>query len=135
MSTLYGNGSKKYQHILKIPPPSEHRIMNDIIDLLRYDNWFVERNNVGATKIPQVDKYGNASSRFVRFNTVGKADITALKNGVFVAIEVKTPKTYKNVTIYQSNYLEMVNSHGGIGFVAWSVEMVAKKLGIPMLFP
>lgn len=115
-----------------IPQPSEHQIMDAIQDLLRYDGYKVWRNNVGA--MPYQDKYGK--SRMVRFGQAGMSDLFAIqpKTGRFIAIEVKTPKTINTVKPWQQDFIDQVNHYGGIGMVAWNVDMVAQKLGIKLLF-
>ena len=50
--------------------------------------------------------------------------------GVFLAIEVKKPGG--KLTAAQQEFLDTVNHHGGIGFVAESCEQVIDRLGLPM---
>lgn len=102
--------------------PTENQIMNQIIDYLRYRGYLVWRNNTGAAEYEKDGK-----KRLVRFGQKGASDIFCIdhKNqGRFVAIEVKTPKTARRVTRWQQEFLDNVNAHNGLGFVATSVEEV-----------
>ncbi len=66
--------------------------------------------------------------RHVRFAFVGCADIIGqLKNGRFLAIEVKRPGG--KPTPDQQAFIDMVNRHGGVAFVADCVATVEAVLG------
>lgn len=54
----------------------------------------------------------------------GVPDILACYKGMFIAIEVKTPKTQKNVSELQKYNLARIQELGGHTLVAWSVEQV-----------
>lgn len=116
----------------KLPPISEHLIMNTIIDLLRYNNYLVWRNNVGAR--PWTDKYGR--KKFIRFGKPGFSDIFAIqpKTGIFIALECKRPETRKDVTPAQQDFINQVNDKGGIAAVVCSSQEAATVLGIKGLF-
>lgn len=60
------------------------------------------------------------------FRKKGVADILGLYRGYFLAIEVKT-KTGK-VSLEQNEFIAQVVKHGGIAFVARSLEDVIEKL-------
>ena len=60
----------------------------------------------------------------------GIADILGIYNGKFLAIEIKTHRG--RVSPEQQRFLDNVNQHGGIGFVARSVEDVAEALGLTL---
>lgn len=114
--------------------PSEHQIMHSIIDLLRYDGWLVWRQNVGGTKYQ--DKYGK--QKYIAFGQAGMSDIMAIKNGHFLAIEVKSPERFKlkdhGCTRWQLDFLESVRLHGGTAFVTCSLDDVEHQLGMKTLF-
>ena len=48
--------------------------------------------------------------------------------GVFVAVEVKTPRTLNNTSKLQDYNLAKINEAGGIAIVAWSSEVVKETL-------
>lgn len=58
----------------------------------------------------------------------GISDLIGIYKGRFVAIEVKTPDNKKGTTKLQDWFIEQVNSCGGLGFVARSVEEIETKL-------
>lgn len=105
---------------------SEHDIQNQILSYLQYAGYMVWRNNTGVAKYE-----GNGKTRMVRFGQAGHADIFLIdhKNqGRFVAIEVKKPSTKKNLTRWQQEFIDNVNSKGGFAFVATSIEEVEAQL-------
>jgi hypothetical protein len=71
------------------------------------------RNNVGRFKI---------GSRYIQYGLcVGSSDLIGFTAaGDFVAIECKTSKGKKSID--QQNFIEAVNSAGGIAFFAYSVQ-------------
>ena len=54
----------------------------------------------------------------------GVPDILTCVGGVFVGIEVKTPKTENNVSKLQEYNIKKIKESGGIAFVATSIEDV-----------
>jgi hypothetical protein len=84
------------------------------------------RVNVGAVT---AKAHGfNASDRFIRFGQKGMSDILGLipPTGRLLAIEVKL--LGRAPTVYQQAFLDQVRKHGGIAFVAYSVEHVEIRL-------
>lgn len=63
------------------------------------------------------------------YSTAGLPDLMALKNGRFVAIEVKRPG--KQPSEIQRQWLKRLSSAGVTAFVACSVDDVASVLGGP----
>jgi penicillin-binding protein-related factor A (putative recombinase) len=59
----------------------------------------------------------------------GISDILGVYNGRLLAIEVKDPLN-KDRPEHQKNFINQVNSFGGIAFFATSIEDVKKELGI-----
>ena len=59
---------------------------------------------------------------------IGQSDIIGLHKGKFLAIEVKQPN--KKATPKQEKYINKINSCGGIGFVAHSLQEVKDILGV-----
>lgn len=114
----------------KLPEPNEHVIMNSIIDLLRYNNYLVWRNNVGAA--PYENKYGK--KQWIRFGKPGFSDIFAIRpGGTFVSLEVKTPARKRTATQAQLDWIQSVKDKGGIAEIVCSVEEAASVLGIKLL--
>jgi penicillin-binding protein-related factor A (putative recombinase) len=95
----------------------EGLIKKDICDYLRARGVFFWMQQAG--KIPG-RKNSSKNSRN------GVSDILGSYKGRLMAIEVKT-KTGR-VSTEQTEFLELVNRTGGIGFVARSVEDVQKGL-------
>lgn len=58
----------------------------------------------------------------IRMNKAGTSDILGVYHGKFIAIEVKLPKTIKNVTEAQKMFLQCIRDHGGIAGVATTPE-------------
>lgn len=83
----------------------------------------VFRNNSGAFQ----DKRG----QWVRFGVAnpGGADLIGFtRNGIFLAVEIKTAKG--RATDEQINFINIVNKFGGIGFIARSAEEAVKELAL-----
>jgi hypothetical protein len=51
---------------------------------------------------------------------VGSSDLIGIKNGKFLAIEVKEGNG--KPTVEQASFVQMVNDNGGRGGIVWSVE-------------
>ena len=78
--------------------------------------------NVGSHLINEKN-----SRRFVRYAFVGCSDILGqLKNGQFLAIEVKSE--VGKLTEKQREFINKVNTNGGVAFVARSIEDVEENL-------
>lgn len=58
-----------------------------------------------------------------RFSINGVSDVLGvLKNGKFVAIEIKTPQRRNNVSAPQQDFINMVTGNNGYAFVVTSVQ-------------
>ena len=95
----YGYGTK---------PQPESFILNQVRDILRLDGWDVTRHQQGM-----------GSRR-------GFPDLTALKDGVTLYIEIKT-KTGKQ-SAYQVEFEKVCRAHGGTYILARSVDDVKPYL-------
>lgn len=95
---------------------AEHDIQSQILEYLQLRHVLVFRNNTGRRG-------------YVRFGLdVGSSDIIGvLPGGRFLAIEVKKPKGGV-VSEFQTRFLESVNAHGGLGFVARSLADVEERI-------
>lgn len=84
--------------------PKEIDIQNAIRDYLRWNGWFVIRHQqtLGSHK--------------------GLSDLTAVKNGQTVYIEVKTPRG--NQSQDQIDFQEDIESHGGLYILARDIADV-----------
>jgi hypothetical protein len=86
---------------------------------------FAHRMNAGAGKFLYPD---GSTSQFIRFGFAGMADISGQTvDGKRLEVEVKAAG--KDPTADQIAFLERVNRHGGIGFVARGVADVIRELG------
>lgn len=81
---------------------------------------WVERMNSGAFK---------AGNRFIRFGFAGCPDVIGmLRDGRFLGVEVKAPNG--KLRPEQQLFIELVNNHGGIAFVAKDCRDVLREIGI-----
>jgi hypothetical protein len=120
---------------------NEHDVQNQIIDFLRYEGYFVVRQNVGARQepvfkkgMPVLQRNGKQKQRFIQFGVKGMSDLWAVQppNGRLICIEVKHPDNRDGATPEQISFIQNVQLKGGIAFVAASVEEVAMQLGIKL---
>jgi len=93
-----------------VDPKSEAAITRSIRDLLNRMNIFNWKNWGGP------------------MGTKGVPDILGIYKGQFLGIEVKTAKG--KVRPDQEQFLENIRKHGGIGFVARSLDDVIDNLGL-----
>lgn len=100
----------------------EKDIQDSILDYLGMTRVLAWRNNTGVGRFQGKD----GKDRFIRFSRPGASDIFAVKNGTFIAIEVKRPGG--KVSPAQAEFIEDVTKAGGIAFVAYSLEDVIEKL-------
>ena len=105
--------------MMKIKPQTEKEITQSIRGLLKVYNIF-------HWKVWQ----GLGSKR-------GVSDIIGIHKGKFIAIEVKRKdasrcpyKCNHNVCVEQRAFLNHVNTEGGIGFVARSIDDVVDRLDL-----
>lgn len=91
--------------IAPLQKEKETDIQNQIRDYLRMKGWFVIRHqqSMGSLK--------------------GLSDLSALKDGITIYIEVKTSKGHQSQ--YQMQFQHDIESHGGIYILARSIEDVA----------
>jgi hypothetical protein len=64
-------------------------------------------------------------------STPGVPDIIGIYKGRFLGIEIKGERG--KVSLVQQQFIDLINQHGGIAFVARSVDDVARHLGINYL--
>jgi len=99
-------------------------IQKSIVEYLSYHSnvaW-VERMNVGCHLINE-----NNSRRYIRYAFVGCSDILGqLKNGQLLAIEVKSATGVLSES--QREFINKVNTNGGVAFVARSIDDVEINL-------
>ena len=83
----------------------ETDIQNQIRDYLRMKGWFVIRHqqSMGSLK--------------------GLSDLSALKEGITIYIEVKTSKGYQSE--YQKKFQQDIESHGGVYILAREIDDVS----------
>lgn len=103
----------------------EKHIQKQILDYLSYRPGKFWRQNTGAFKGKYTSKRtGVTKSRFVQFSISGAADITGVKDGRRIEIEVKRPK--KDQSPEQIAFQELIESQGGLYVLARSLEDVRK---------
>lgn len=114
----------------------EADVQKAIFELLIYHKFLVIRINQGAHTVTQTPTSKRRHIRFAMWNVLGRqkrsagiADILAVApNGKLWAIEVKAPGKLKRLTDHQKIFLDEVDWHGGVAFVADSTELVEEKL-------
>lgn len=99
---------KKTSRVVKQPPAVPHEketaIQNRIRDFLRMHGWYVMRHqqSLGSLK--------------------GMSDLTAIKDGKTIYVEVKTPRGHQSQ--YQKEFQREIESHGGTYILARGIEDV-----------
>ncbi len=97
----------------------EQAIQKQIIEYLTITGWFVIKNNtVGIWKAKTKSYIPNQSK--------GLADLTAIKNGRVIMIEVK--KKYGKQSPNQVEFQDKWESKGGEYILAYSLDEVIKKI-------
>ena len=99
----------------------ESDILNQVIRYLHYRPGKYWRQNTGAFKVQEQGR----KSRFIRFNVPGAADITGIREGQRIEIEVKRPGG--KLTDKQKAFGEMIKSEGGKYLVVYGVEDLQKE--------
>jgi hypothetical protein len=109
--------------VISVTP--ENYIKNQICAYLRFTRNFIFLHDSVGIYDPKINRFRKNTNRH---RIRGVSDILGiLKNtGRFLAIEVKVPGN--KPTIYQTNFIENVRAHGGIAFVATSLEDVKSEL-------
>ena len=102
----------------KAAADSEAAIQKHIINYLTRIGAVVLRTNSG--------QIATATGHTIRLGAAGTSDLTVLYRGVWYSIEVKKPGNV--ATALQSAYLERVNTAGGVGFVATSLDEVMQRI-------
>jgi len=124
------NAQDKPRPTLKLtrPEPPEAAVLDAVLKTLRLHRrvaW-CERMNSGAGRFMHPD---GSTSQFIRFGFVGMSDILGqLRCGRFLAVECKRPSQHP--TAEQQQFIDTVNAHGGVGFVARSADDVITQLGM-----
>jgi len=112
----------------------EKAIQSQILSILRYNGFYVQRMNSGGMKASYTFKRGaragGVSHRFMRAAAIGTPDIMAFKiidgKTQLFFIEVKRPGN--EPTMLQKLKMEELTDHGAKCFIATSVEDVIKNI-------
>jgi hypothetical protein len=104
---------------LKLQYATEHQIQSQILDYLHLRNIFAWRNNTGGFA-----NFSKGKKYFVRYGLKGSGDIFSVYKGKFISIEVKSWKGI--VSDEQKDFMEKINSNGGIAFIARNIDDVIK---------
>lgn len=104
-----------------MPKSIEQDIQKQIIDYLRYQGWFVIKNNT-------VGIYKKSTDSYIPNPARGLADLTAIKNGQVIMIEVKKKggKQSDNQKEFQKNW----EDKGGKYYLVFNLEEVINKITI-----
>jgi len=94
--------------------------------------WGLYKLGIFAFKCPTTGYFHPTLKRFVKhknpFAISGVSDILCVIEGKFVAIEVKSAKGRPSPD--QIKFIDNVNKHGGIAFIARSWDEVKEKLAL-----
>lgn len=95
----------------------ERDIQKSIIDYLRFLGWFVVKNNTTGI-------YKKATDSYIPNTAKGQGDLTILKDGRVIILEVKNSKgkQSENQIEFQNNW----ERHGGEYYVVRSLDDVDK---------
>ncbi len=112
---------------MNLPAPKESEIQRQIAEWLTLNGWLVVRIN------PHIIKRTGKDGRVHHYKSCsaeGVSDLIAFRLGQFCAIEVKRPgaTTDRRRQLQQSEFLDRIRAHGGIGFYARSLEEVIEAL-------
>jgi hypothetical protein len=108
---------------MSIKSGTEAQIKRAILDYLHVKGALVWINSSTGVYDPTRRIFRKPNSPY-QLN--GTSDILGLYEGRFLAIEVKKPKCYPSES--QKRFIELVKEHGGIAFVARSVDDVINNL-------
>lgn len=91
----------------------EQQIQKSIIDYLRLKGWYVYKNATVGT-------YKQSTGKYIPAQTHGVADLTAIKDGHVVQIEIKRPggKQSENQVIFADDWM----SHGGTYILIHNID-------------
>lgn len=108
----------------------EKQIESGILTYLKLKGIYAWKNNSTGVFDPKTKKFRKNKNPFV---LNGVSDILGiLPNGSLLAIEVKLDNTHLTKKTYptedQKTFMENINKHRGVAFVARSVEDVASVL-------
>lgn len=106
---------------------AESEIMKQILVELPKHGIIASRNNLGTAYAGETIFNGRdvliknfRAVKYGVFNPSGSDILGIMPSGKLLAIEVKTPSG--RVSEGQQDFINMVNSHGGVAFVARSVQ-------------
>lgn len=122
------NAQDKPRPKLKLTPSvaPEAAVLDAVLKALRLHPrvaW-CERMNSGAGRFVYPD---GKTSQWITFGFVGMSDILGqLRDGRFLACEVKARNG--KATLEQLGFLSNVRHHGGVAFLAYSIDDVMREL-------
>lgn len=103
----------------KTPKKKESVVQGHILDYLRYRPGAYWRQNTGAVRYDY-----NGKTRFVKFGVKGAADITGIRDGRRIEIEVKREGEVQNDN--QKHFQAVIEREGGLYILAYSLEDVQR---------
>lgn len=104
-------------------PVREMDLTRAVVDYLRAMGFMAWRQNVGQSKYTGRD----GRDRFVKFGFAGLSDVLGvLPGGRFIAVETKVGSN--TATADQAAFLAEVQSLGGVGILAYSLDDVDTRL-------
>jgi hypothetical protein len=110
------------RNLMSIKATTEGDILKQCLEYLHLRGWHAWRNNSGGR--PWTDRTGK--TRLMRFGAKGSGDILAVRDGVFLSLEVKKPGG--KVSDDQKAWIDTIRRHGGLAFVVRSVDELMAEL-------
>ena len=107
-------------------------IQRAIVENLNYLGCICWRTAAGMVKKSYTyrrgRRAGTTKDNMIRIGPAGMSDVIGIhkKTGRFIAIEVKRPGTWRNVSILQQQFLDNMEEAGAITGVATSVDEAIK---------
>jgi penicillin-binding protein-related factor A (putative recombinase) len=110
-------------------PITEKEIEFSILQYLASQGIFCWKQNTVGVWDAQKRIFRKSNNPFI---LRGISDILGIFQGKFLAIEVKTPQRRSTLSDFQKQFIESINTNGGLAFMATSVKDVMERLNAPL---
>ena len=101
-------------------------------DLQRGILEWLRLHHIPCWKVSSVGIFKKKTGSYIPSSNKGMSDIHAIVNGLAVWIEVKNPNKKGKITPHQQRFIDEVNAHGGMAFVADNLDTVIQKIKPPL---
>lgn len=104
----------------------EKDIENLVLEWLSWKGIFAWKNQSVGVYDSRKKVYRKSKNKY---HINGVSDILGiLPDGKHLAIEIKTPQRKNTTSDDQQLFIDSINAFNGIGFVAWTLDMVIERL-------